>query len=330
MISQLPYYFYTENCFLLKKIFSYLTEHFRQDFQWPLYGYVSVFLTISIAINYSLDFENQILDKHAGRPIVFLHQFLFHGFAYYLVALPQAFFTNNRQRLQNREFWVKSLVFIGLISLYGGFYFHIQYAYTFETYPEQYFVIKVLNELKRLVIYMVPFLVLYYYYDRNEGAGIFGLTWQRFDPKPYLIMLLVMAPIIAMVSFEPSFLKAYPRYKSWLYDGTFGLSAWQLSLIYELVYGFDFLFVEWVYRGALVVGMARVMGKDAILPMVAAYAYLHFGKPLGETIGSVFGSYLLGVIALYSRNILGGVFIHMGIAYLMEIAAFLQHFYRNS
>jgi len=58
--------------------------------------------------------------------------------------------------------------------------------------------------------------------------------------------------------------------------------------------------------------------------MVAAYAVLHFGKPLGESIGSIFGGYILGIIALYSRNIWGGVFVHGGIALLMEIFAFLQ------
>ena len=56
---------------------------------------------------------------------------------------------------------------------------------------------------------------------------------------------------------------------------------------------------------------------------------LHFGKPLGECISSVFGGYILGVIALYSRNIWGGVVLHMGVAALMELAAFSQLLIRN-
>jgi hypothetical protein len=58
--------------------------------------------------------------------------------------------------------------------------------------------------------------------------------------------------------------------------------------------------------------------------MAAAYAVLHFGKPMGEAISSVFGGYILGIIALYGRNIWGGVFIHGGIAFLMEVLAFLR------
>ena len=36
--------------------------------------------------------------------------------------------------------------------------------------------------------------------------------------------------------------------------------------------------------------------------MAATYAALHFGKPMGETISSIFGGYILGVIALYNHS----------------------------
>ena len=73
--------------------------------------------------------------------------------------------------------------------------------------------------------------------------------------------------------------------------------------------------------------MVKLLGKEAVLPMVSMYAFLHFGKPLGETIGSVFGGYILGVIALKKEHIFGGFIIHVGVAYLMEITAFWQHYY---
>ena len=106
-----------------------------------------------------------------------------------------------------------------------------------------------------------------------------------------------------------------------------GLSQTQMGVIYEFFYLADFTFTELVFRGVLVIGMARLIGKDAVLPMVAVYAFLHFGKPLGETIGSVFGGYILGVIALKSKNIVGGCIIHIGVAFLMDIAAYIQHSY---
>jgi membrane protease YdiL (CAAX protease family) len=57
--------------------------------------------------------------------------------------------------------------------------------------------------------------------------------------------------------------------------------------------------------------------------MAATYAVLHFGKPMGETISSFFGGYILGVLALYTRNIWGGVFIHVLLAFGMEVFAYL-------
>ena len=72
--------------------------------------------------------------------------------------------------------------------------------------------------------------------------------------------------------------------------------------------------------------MAKILGKDAVLPMVVTYAFLHFGKPLGETVGSIFGGYILGVIALRTKHIFGGCIIHIGVAYLMEVMALWQHY----
>ncbi|MEA2041122.1 MAG: CPBP family intramembrane glutamate endopeptidase, partial [Bacteroidota bacterium] len=78
---------------------------------------------------------------------------------------------------------------------------------------------------------------------------------------------------------------------------------------------------------ALIVGMAKVLKKEAVLPMVAFYVFIHFGKPALEAISSFFGGFILGIHSYYTKNIMGGIIIHMGIAWLMELAANIQHFY---
>lgn len=72
------------------------------------------------------------------------------------------------------------------------------------------------------------------------------------------------------------------------------------------------------------IGFSKLIGKNVVLPMVATYVVLHFGKPMGESISSAFGGYILGIIALYSRNIWGGVFVHGGMAFFMEVFAFMK------
>ena len=132
-------------------------------------------------------------------------------------------------------------------------------------------------------------------------------------------------PLVVIASFQPDFQHTYPQFKFWKMGDVFGLSKFQMTLIYEFFYGLDFISVELMFRGALVIGMASVLGKDAVLPMAVTYVFIHFGKPAGETVSSFFGGYILGVIALRRQNIFGGIVIHIGMAYLMEIAAVMQH-----
>ena len=58
--------------------------------------------------------------------------------------------------------------------------------------------------------------------------------------------------------------------------------------------------------------------------MITVYCFLHFGKPMGEAISSIFGGYILGILAYESRNIYGGLIAHLGVAWGMEYLAYLQ------
>jgi hypothetical protein len=143
--------------------------------------------------------------------------------------------------------------------------------------------------------------------------------------SPYWILLLGMVPLILLAATQADFQATYPTWQATeaILVQT-GWSPWWFTLSFQLAYGLDFLTVELLFRGALIIGMSRLLGKEAILPMVAVYCVLHFGKPMGEAISSVFGGYLLGIFALYGRNIWGGVLVHAGIAIMMEWAAIVM------
>src|SRR5690606_32481 len=95
------------------------------------------------------------------------------------------------------------------------------------------------------------------------------------------------------------------------------------KLLFELSYGLDFFTIELFFRGFLILAFLRYAGKAAILPMAAFYCSIHFGKPLLECITSYFGGLILGVIVLHSRSIWGGLIVHLGIAWLMEVAGYI-------
>ncbi|HKK39955.1 MAG TPA: CPBP family intramembrane glutamic endopeptidase, partial [Cryomorphaceae bacterium] len=102
------------------------------------------------------------------------------------------------------------------------------------------------------------------------------------------------------------------------------IPEWRVVALYEFFYGLDFISTELIFRGFLILGMHKYLGPYVVYPMVVSYCVLHFGKPLTEAISSIFGGYILGIIALYHRNIWGGVIIHVGVAWGMEIIGYLH------
>lgn len=298
------------------------------------YLYVLFFLLATFYFNFTYNtakdsFEDVVIDGQKTRGMRMLAHFLFFAFAYYGVIVPKLLLTKQFDKLKNKHFWFKSLVMVGLIGICGGILDVYEIYNSLESRTDARYLTKILTNIRRLVLYTIPLFLLKYYYDREQN-GLYGLTVKGVSFKPYLYMLAIMLPLITAASFLPSFLKQYPTLKPWLVPEAFGLAKWQMVVIYELVYGMDFMFVELMFRGALIIGLVKILGKDAVLPMAVMYGFLHFGKPMGEAISSVFGGYLLGTFAYYSRNIWGGVFIHMGIAYSMEFTAFIQHWWRMS
>lgn len=72
------------------------------------------------------------------------------------------------------------------------------------------------------------------------------------------------------------------------------------------------------------IGLAPFLGRSGVLAMAVIYCSLHFGKPAGEAISSIFGGYILGIVAYETKSVWGGVIVHVGIAWLMELIGYLQ------
>ena len=256
---------------------------------------------------------------------MFLYYAAFYAFAYYGITIPRAFITGDKTELANKIFWQKSLLFVGATAVVSSFYFQGEIVKMLDSSSERYFMRYILFYLKRPIILLVPLLLIKYFYDRNM-PNLYGLSLRKINLKPYLILLGLVLPLIIIASFQPDFMRAYPKFKPWvLKQEIWDLPNWVSGVIFELVYGLDFVFVELLFRGALVIGLASVIGRRAVLPAAVMYVFLHFGKPVGEAVSSFFGGYILGVVALYTRSIFGGVVVHLGVAYSMELAAYLQH-----
>jgi membrane protease YdiL (CAAX protease family) len=171
---------------------------------------------------------------------------------------------------------------------------------------------------KVLVITVILFLT---WRISEKEKGFYGLTTENFKIRPYLLILLFMVPLVAVAASQPDFQAMYPK----LQDIKYLSSENNLTyvLLYEISYGSDFFSIELFFRGFLVLAFAKWVGKDAILPMALFYCTIHFGKPLGECISSFFGGLLLGAVVYHTRTIWGGLLVHVGIAWMMELAGYL-------
>lgn len=152
-------------------------------------------------------------------------------------------------------------------------------------------------------------------------------TTKNFRASPYLLILVLLLPLIALASTRPDFLHTYPKVKNIAFIAGYAHPAWPWQLLYELSYGLDFLSIELFFRGLLVIGLATYAGEKAILPMAAFYCTIHFGKPWGECVSSFFGGMILGVIAMRTRTILGGLIVHLGLAWLMELGGWVGNIF---
>jgi hypothetical protein len=153
-----------------------------------------------------------------------------------------------------------------------------------------------------------------------------GLTTRGFRPGPYFGLLLLLVPLVALASTQPDFLRVYPKVRAIAFMSNYPGPLWLWRAGYELAYGLDFLSIELFFRGLLVIGLVRYAGEKAILPMAAFYCTIHFGKPLAECITSFAGGLALGVLAYRTRSVLGGLIVHLGLAWLMEGISFLSIF----
>lgn len=171
-----------------------------------------------------------------------------------------------------------------------------------------------------LIMALSLFIVWKWFLKEDSGWGTLTPTpgW-----RPYLIMLLLMLPLVSLAATQPDFQAVYPKLHLLSPTGQTDDIPWWQALLFELSYGSDFLTIELFFRGFLIIGLSRWLGKEAILPVAIFYCSIHFGKPLGECISSYFGGMLLGIVVYNTRSIWGGLLVHLGIAWMMEGAGIL-------
>ena len=300
----------------MQEIIYYIKSYYKQTDRIVLL-LISLFTAFLIFCNYYYSIDTLIRKNNSFLVKLFYWYIVFAGafiIPYFIVGL-----SRKRYNLKNKDFYIllfaAPLIFAWKISAsisissFSGFETNNHFWNQVLYWP---------------VLAIVIILILYFTWKLyHQDQPLYGLRTGNIEWKPYFFMLLIMVPLISLAATQNDFLSVYPKINSISSD-----AEWWQKLLFELSYGTDFFTIEFFFRGFLVLAFAGWVGKDAILPMACFYCTIHFGKPLGECISSYFGGLLLGIVVYNTRSRWGGLIVHLGIAWLMEIAGYLGNYFK--
>ena len=301
----------------VKKIISNIRDYFYETDKRILIA-TSFFISIFIFVNYYFGlngFTSSLPDwqQYLGWYLIFIAAFSFP-----CILLE---FINRQSIFSNKQFLILYLIAPAIFS--WKMVFDIDIHFTNDKIQNGYWNQVIYWPFKFVVISLLLFII---WKLAKEKEPFYGTGIKDFDFKPYLIMLLIMVPLVAAASTQPDFLSMYPKLKSISFLSDKNNNGWY-KLLYELSYGIDFFSIELFFRGFLILAFTKWLGKDAILPMACFYCTIHFGKPLAECISSYFGGLILGIVIYHTRTLFGGLMVHLGIAWMMELGGYLGHQY---
>lgn len=307
----------------MRKVINLIRTYFREHFSFAYFLPVAVFTGILIALEYHFDIERNFIDYEGNPAKRLLNYCIMYFIAFGGAYLLYVFSNKNRALVKNPKLWGMIIFSVVLFSVRIWFY---QYNHFTETYipPEfQTVVKKYFINLQGFIFLFIPIAIYWKIQDARQQP-LYGFHYRGVVLKPYFILLLLMVPLVAGAATQADFLQTYPRaYHLYLPEGR-SINP-LLTAFYEVCYSADFVTTEFFFRGFLILAFARYAGPQAILPMCVFYVTIHFGKPLGETISSFFGGWILGILAYETKSIYGGVIVHLGIALLMEFVAMIAH-----
>lgn len=127
----------------------------------------------------------------------------------------------------------------------------------------------------------------------------------------YGVCLAVVLPCVALAARSPDFASYYPFYKACS-------RSWFDLLVWEAMYVAQFFALEVFFRGFMLAPLRRSFGSGAVFAMCLPYVMIHYGKPYLESSGAFLAGIALGSLAMRTRSIYSGFFVHVTVALLMD------------
>lgn len=301
----------------MTQVYKYIRSFYKEEFNLLYLLVIIAMLAIMIYLNYWHGLEK----KYAASGNTGLSGFTGY-YCLYFIPFAAAFFLqklfySNCTYFSSGWFWAILFLAPAFFSFRVNFTFHQAWIADRWQAPQYLFYLRSINWIVRVFVVLIPVVIVWWLKDKNNQP--FYGTRPLGSLQPYLLMLLIMLPLLALAAMQKDFQAVYPKAKILQ---TIPAKGWQY-VVYELCYGFDFISIEFFFRGFLILALANICGTHCIIPVACFYCSIHLGKPMGEAISSFWGGMLLGIIAYNTGSIWGGLIVHLGIAWLMEVAGWL-------
>ncbi len=168
-----------------------------------------------------------------------------------------------------------------------------------------------------IVLFIFPFLIVKFLF--REKIINYGLRIgdRRFGIISAILSIIFFIPIILLISNSVNFTEYFPLYQGATEDISIFLFYEILLLLF--LFGWEFFF-----RGFMLFGLEEKFGMYSIFIQMIPFVILHNGKPFVETFASIFGAIFLGYLALRTRSILYGFFIHAIILVTLDVLSFFR------
>ncbi len=163
---------------------------------------------------------------------------------------------------------------------------------------------------------VLPSLLIRLVFRRSLADYGLGLRPSRDDVAPYLVLLAIAAPFVAVASTTAAFQAKYP-----FLDLAVNQPLWPQMYVWWLLYAAQFVALEFFFRGFLIHGLVRSTGMLAVPIMVVPYTMLHFDKPGIEAVAAIVGGLVLGTLALKTKTVWWGALLHISVAMIMDVLA---------
>ena len=303
----------------MSAIFKYLQEFYQKECKLYYFLAVLLLLGVYIYLNYWHALEIRFAASGKTKWGKFFGYYLLYLIPFAAAFFLQLLFYKDCDYYRNCWFWIILLLAPAFFSFRINFDFHQQAIKNTWTGDAQIFWMRCLNLVFRVFALLIPVFIVWLIKDRGN-LPFYGTAALK-NVTPYLIMLLIMIPLIALASTQKDFLQLYPK-AGFIGQLDLPTKKWHY-IFYELCYGFDFVSIEFFFCFFLILFLFNIFVPHCIVPGNSFYLSIHFGKPLGEAISSFWGGLLLGIISYNTQSIWGGLIVHLGIAWLMEAGSWL-------